>query len=90
MPDASVEYQPTPNPNAGKFVTDRPVVPDGGSRSYFDPEEARDDPVARALMGLPGVRSIFMVEDFITVTKAPTTPWADLIPEVSRRIRDAL
>ncbi|MEJ2678747.1 MAG: NifU N-terminal domain-containing protein [Gemmatimonadota bacterium] len=90
MAEAAVEYRSTPNPNAGKFVTDRTVVPDGASRSYFDPEEARDDPVARALMGLPGVRSIFMVDDFITVTKAPTTPWEDLIPEVRRVIRDTL
>ncbi len=90
MADASVEYRPTPNPNAGKFVADRPVVPDGGSRSYFDAGEARGDPVARALMGLPGVRSVFMVADFITVTKAPDTPWDDLIPEVRRLIRDNL
>lgn len=90
MAEAAVEYQPTPNPNAGKFVTNRPVVPDGGSRSYFDPAEARDDPVARALMGLPGVRSIFMVDDFITVTKAPTTAWDDLIPAVRKAIRDTL
>ncbi|MEJ2186659.1 MAG: NifU N-terminal domain-containing protein [Gemmatimonadota bacterium] len=90
MAGAAVEYQPTPNPNAGKFVTDRSVVPDGGSRSYFDPEEAREDPVARALMGLSGVQSIFMVDDFITVTKAAAADWDDLIPEVSRVIRDTL
>lgn len=90
MAEATVEFQPTPNPDAGKFVTDRPVVPDGRSRSYFEPTEARGDPVARALMGLPGVRSVFMVEDFITVTKDPAAAWQDLIPIVRKAIQDAL
>jgi hypothetical protein len=90
MAEAAIEYVPTPNPNAGKFVTDRQVVPGGGSRSYFDPDEASDDPVARALMGLPGVQSLFMVDDFITVTKAATTPWDSLIPVVRKVIQETL
>jgi hypothetical protein len=87
---AKVEFHSTPNPNAGKFVVDRQVVPTGGSRSYFDPDEAKGDPVGVALMALDGVRSVFMVDDFITVTKTPATAWDDLGPKVEAAIRESL
>lgn len=78
-----VSFQPTPNPNAGKFVVGRPVTPVGTSRSYYSAEEAASDPIARALLALDGVRSVFMVNDFVTVTKKPTVLWDDLAPAVS-------
>lgn len=87
MPELTVEFQPTPNPNAGKFVVGRQVAPVGTSRSYYDREEASGDPVARALMALDGVRSLFMVDDFITVTKTHSARWEALVPAVEQTIR---
>ena len=90
MPKPEVEFQQTPNPNAGKFVVSQQVAPVGTSRSYYDREEARDDPMARALMKLDGVRSVFMVDDFVTITKTPAARWTDLVPLVSEAIREHL
>lgn len=90
MPRLTVEFQQTPNPNAGKFVVSQQVAPVGTSKSYYDPDEAREDPVARALMGLEGVRSVFMVDDFITVTKTPAARWDALVPRVEEAIREHL
>jgi NFU1 iron-sulfur cluster scaffold homolog, mitochondrial len=90
MARPKVEFQPTPNPNAGKFVVSQQVTPIGTSRSYYDEDEAREDPVARAVMGLGGIRSVFMVDDFITVTKTPAARWDELIPRVEEAIRDHL
>jgi NFU1 iron-sulfur cluster scaffold homolog, mitochondrial len=90
MAKPKVEFQQTPNPNAGKFVVGQQVTPVGTSRSYYAEDDARDDPVARVLMRLPGIRSIFMVDDFITVTKTPATAWDDLVPKVEEAIRDHL
>lgn len=90
MARLTVEFRPTPNPNAGKFVVNRQVVPTGRSRSFYDSEEARSHPVARHLMELAGIRSIFMVDDFITVTKTAGTTWEALIPEVEGIIRERL
>jgi len=85
--EVMVRFQPTPNPNAGKFVTDREVVPGGASRSYHDPAQARGDALGEALMALDGVASVFMVEDFVTVTKRPEADWQELIPRVEAAIR---
>lgn len=84
----SVEFQPTPNPNAGKFTLGRTVTPSDASRSYFTPEEAAADPLARAIMALDGVRSVFMVSDFVTVSKTPAADWDTLAPRVKNAIEE--
>lgn len=82
MSDTAVRFQPTPNPNAGKFIATRPIVEGKASRSFYNAEQAAADPVADALFGVDGVASIFMVEDFVTVTKRPDADWSELIPQV--------
>lgn len=90
MADVMVRFQPTPNPNAGKFIADRPVVEGDASRSFFSLEDAEGDALAEALMRLEGVESLFMVEDFVTVTKAVDADWQELIPQVEETIRRLL
>jgi hypothetical protein len=86
----SVQFQATPNPNAGKFVLDRKVHEGSGSRSFHSAAQAAGDPLAEPLFALDGVASIFMVNDFVTVTKTADAAWPALIPQVERAIRAAL
>jgi NFU1 iron-sulfur cluster scaffold homolog, mitochondrial len=79
----SVSFQATPNPNAGKFTVGRTLVPDNKSRSFYNAAQAEPDPIASALFQLDGVASVFMVEDFVTVTKQPEAEWSDLISRVT-------
>jgi hypothetical protein len=81
-----VRYQPTPNPNAGKFTVDRAVVEGKASKSFYGAAQAAGDPVAAALFALDGVSSLFMVDDFITVTKAADADWSELVPAVTAAI----
>lgn len=90
MAEVTVRFQPTPNPNAGKFVVDQPVVEGEASRSYYSPEEASGDRLAEALMEIEGVEALFMVEDFVTVTKSLEADWQALIPLVEATIRENL
>jgi hypothetical protein len=85
----SVHFSPTPNPNAGKFALGRPSVPGGGSRSYASREQAVGDALAEPLFDLPGVVSVFMVADFVTVTKAESASWEKLVPQVIERLEGA-
>jgi hypothetical protein len=89
MPETNVRFQPTPNPNAGKFTVNRKVVDGKASRSFYNAEDAVDHPVASALFELEGVASVFMVDDFITVTKSPEAEWQTLIPKVQSAIEQA-
>jgi len=87
---AKVRFDPTPNPHAGKFTVGRTLVEGRRGRSYDSAQAAADDPVAGPLMALDGVRGVFMVADFVTVTKAPEVSWTDLAPRVQETIRGAL
>lgn len=80
MPETTVRFQPTPNPNAGKFILNRTVVEGSASKSFYNAEDAAGHPLATALFELEGVVSLFMVDDFVTVTKAANAPWDQLIP----------
>jgi hypothetical protein len=69
-----VEISQPPNPNALKFTVGREV---GGPKTFVAGREA-DDPVAAELLGLPGVTSVFMTADFVTISKAPDASWEDI------------
>jgi hypothetical protein len=90
MAQRKVRFQATPNPNAGKFIVDRPVVAGRASKSFYSPAQAASEPMASALFAIDGVQSLFMVEDFITVTKKPEADWQKLAPEVSAVIEKSL
>jgi hypothetical protein len=87
---AAIRFQHTPNPNAGKFTADRPVVPGKASKSYYSAAQAAADPLAAELFALAGVASLFMVEDFVTVTKEPDADWQLLAPRVIETMQRAL
>lgn len=85
-----VRFQPTPNPNAGKFTVDRKVVEGKASKSFYGPEQAASEPVAAALFALDGVVGVFMVDDFVTVTKAADAEWSALVPAVTAAIEQSM
>ena len=71
----SVTVSSTPNPNAVKFT----VGVDVGGPTTFVPSQSTDDPLGRALLGLPGVASVFMSADFVTLNKLPDASWDPVI-----------
>ena len=76
------EIQPTPNPNAVKFVLDREVA--AQPTSFFNKEQATDHPLAQKLFAIPGVSSLLLLGDFITVNKTPGTPWKEITKAVEK------
>ena len=75
--------QPTPNPNAFKFLTDRPLVADGRTRSYSKPAEARTDVLAQALFAVPGVETLFFCENFVTISMTAKADWRAVAEQVT-------
>lgn len=83
-----VTPQPTPNPNAMRFQFEAGVF---GSTSHAISEAnaAAGKAWAVALFKVPGVHSLFAVNDFVTVTKANDAEWAAITPHVLDILRDA-
>jgi hypothetical protein len=82
MPVRVLKVETTPNPNARKFVlsgrlSERP-------ESFFSAEKAAGHPLACRLFSIPGVTSVLVLGDFVTVNKSPETPWPGLVAEVRK------
>jgi hypothetical protein len=78
--------EPTPNPNALKFTLNRTVT-EGRSKTYASPEAAEASPLAKKLFEIAGVKSVFFLNNFITVTRQPDADWVALARQVEERIR---
>ena len=78
------EIQPTPNPNASKFMLDRPVSDQ--PVSFLRPADGASHPLAQRLFAVDGVVSILLLGNFITVNKSADARWSD----VSRKVKRAL
>ncbi len=84
MPFTVTSIQDTPNPNARKFLLDRPIS--AQPLSFFSPDSAQNHPLASSLFQIPGVSSLLLLGDFITVNKSPQAKW----PPIHRKVRQLL
>jgi len=75
-----IQTEVTPNPATLKFLPGRAVMEEGTFEAR-DAAEAERSPLAKALMGLPGVGGVFFANDFISVTKTEGE-WQHLRPAV--------
>ena len=62
-----IRVQATPNPNAWKFVLDRPVLNEGKA-TYSSIEEAENNNLSKSLFQIDGVRQVHFFQNVITVT----------------------
>ena len=78
-----VEIQLTPNPHALKFVLDRTVWRE--PLSFFNADAARAHPLAEKLFAVPGVSSLLLLGDFVTINKRPDADWV-AIKRIVRKV----
>ena len=83
-----VAVQPTPNVNALKFVVNRRMT-QGRNQTFTDASTATS-PLARDLLMIAGVRQVFFLNDFITVTRHEGVEWDALTPRAEAVIREHL
>jgi hypothetical protein len=88
MPDnLDIRVEATPNPQSLKFSLNRTVW-EGRAQTFNDAAQAFASPVARELLGVPGVKSVFFLRDFVTINREPDAPWETIAPEVERVLRE--
>lgn len=83
-----IDIEDTPNPNAVKFILKEPLTW-GVTRSYDNPEQAKDDPLAAALFDIEHVTNVFYVDRWLTVTQDGDAHWPELMRLVAVPIRAA-
>lgn len=72
-----IDVEPTPNPNALKFIVNKDVRIEG-KVSFKMPSDCQDVPLASALFDLRGVDQIHFFQNVVTVSKFSFEPWDEL------------
>ncbi len=71
-----IDTQPTPNPNAVKFIVNG-MFP-AGSHAFMSAAEAEKDALAKEIFALGNITSVFYMNNFLTVSKTPSGDWNNL------------
>lgn len=70
--------QSTPNPNALKFVLNRPVKTDGNV-TYKSADECEHNPLAKELFSVnAAIKEVYFFDNYITVTQDGSVDWDEL------------
>ena len=84
-----VRVQPTPNPDAFQFILNGKVIGDG-TKTFDSPEDAVNDVLAKTLFGIFGIQSIYVKENFVTITKSNTVGWHTLMEKTGHTLEEHL
>lgn len=82
-----INIEPTPNPDALKFIVQKPLLKNG-TRSFKDFGAAVGDPLASAVFALGHVTSVFYMDRFVTVNKEGGSEWSSLIDPICEAIEE--
>ena len=82
-----IDVQPTPNPQALKFILENAVA-SGGAATYKDAAGCAGNQLAKILLGLEHVREVYFNENFITVTQDGQADWEALENKVQTVITE--
>jgi hypothetical protein len=84
-----IRVEATPNPNALKISVNRAMW-EGRAQTFSTPEQAVTSPLARDLLAVPGVKSVFFLRDFVTISRESGVAWEPIVAQVETVLRGHL
>jgi len=87
MNNVNIYLEANPNPNSLKFVTDRMLVDEDVVKDYPDAESTKDSPIAKKLFSFDYVDRVFIMSNFITITKNNQVHWDNIKLELRNFIK---
>ena len=80
-----LRIQPTPNPDAFQFILNGRVI-EAGTKTFDSPDDSGDDPMAKALFDIFGIQSVYVKENFVTITKSNVVGWHTIMEKIGAAI----
>ncbi len=77
-----MRFQDTPDENSVKIALSQPIAEE--PIVFEDEEDAQEDPLAEELMMIPGVTSLYYMQELVTVNKNPEADWDEIRPKVEQ------
>jgi len=81
----TVYAESTPNPSAMKFVANKKLVT--STNEFTSIDDAENSPFATELFHFPFVKSVFLDENYVSITKFDVADWKDITMELREFIR---
>lgn len=82
-----IDIEPTPNPNALKFILNIPVK-NNGSSTYRTPSECAENKLALELFKIRGIDQLHFFENVISVTKFSYEDWDSVEKNVNAVLKE--
>lgn len=82
----TIYAESTPNPSVTKFVANKNLVT--SMYEFTSIDEAKISPFATALFNFPFVKSVFIDENYISITKYDVADWNDITMELREFIKN--
>ena len=82
----TIYAESTPNPSVTKFVANKKLVT--SMYEFTSIDEAKISPFATALFNFPFVKSVFIDENYISITKYDVADWNDITMELREFIKN--
>jgi len=86
----SLQHVWTPEANAVKLRVSRLLMPLGEKRTYREPGQALESPLAQSLFELPGVAGVELDSATVQVVLADDADWDDLMERIPHAIKSHL
>ena len=86
----NIYTEANPNPASMKFAVNFMLVPDGTDFDYPDAESAQASPLAAELFKFRYIDRVFIMSNFVTLTKKPDYLWEEVASELRAFIKDYL
>lgn len=83
-----ITSSPTPNPNSLKFTLDDGTFIESGMESFDSPASAAGHALGSRLFEIEGITNVFILPEFLTVTKEAAAGWNEIIAEVESAVDD--
>lgn len=84
----SIYAEATPNPHTMKFVANRGIY--DGIIEFTDRESAKASPLAQQLFDFSCVASVFISQNFVTITKQADSDWYEIMPIIREFLKSYL
>lgn len=81
-----VYSEATPNPETMKFVFNRMIAPDQ-TADFPTRDTTANSPLAKNLFEFNFVNGVFIMNNFVTITRVPGAEWEEIIPIVKEFLK---
>lgn len=78
----TIYAEATPNPESMKFVANKMLLPNDSADFRSAEKAAEGGALVKALFEMPFVKGVFIMNNFVSITKNEDYEWFDLIPDL--------